>query len=91
MSTTCTDVWSVAGWGNKKLLCQNSATYQSANGDSGGPTITLYGDGSVSATGQHWGRFSNGSTQWAWFSPMHQIITELYDNYGYAFFSPFVY
>jgi hypothetical protein len=89
---TCIDVYGPGGATDKVLLCQNTALYLSDDGDSGAPVITLYGDGSVSATGQHWGNYSSNSAfYYSYFSAMYMVLGEFYDAFGSMFLSPFEY
>lgn len=93
VTASCIDVYNVSGWGNKGLLCQCKASYFGTNGDSGAPVITLYGDGTVSATGLHWGNVTqNGTFQYSYFSPMYSVLYDFFYNIpGAQNFSPVVY
>lgn len=88
LSYTCINVYGTNGFGNKDVLCQNYAAYAGALGDSGGPVIALYGDGSVSALGQHWGSTTGGS----YFSAVYMILNEFYSaSNSWLYLSPVVY
>lgn len=54
----------------RTLLCQSRATYSSMGGDSGGPVVEVWPDGTVVARGIHWR--SNGG-----FSPINAVLAEL--------------
>jgi hypothetical protein len=92
VSTSCTNVWGISGWGSKELLCQNKASYFSNNGDSGAPVIALYSGTTGGALGQHWGNATTGGVfQYSWFSPMYAVLNDLYALSGSPNYSPVVY
>jgi len=93
VTVACGDYYNISGWGNKGLLCQSKASYYAWDGDSGAPVITLYGDGTVSATGMHWGNVTvNGVWQVSYFSPTYSILDEFFSRIpGYQNFNPVVY
>lgn len=54
----------------RTMLCQAEASYESAEGDSGGPVVEVWPDGTLVARGIHW-RGGGG------FSPMNSALQEL--------------
>lgn len=56
-----------------RTLCNGIGSYESSTGDSGGPVIEPFGDGSAWAVGVHHG--SGGR-----FSPMYAVLNELYEG-----------
>ena len=90
VTSTCTDVWSITGWTNGRLLCQGGANYVAVKGDSGSPVITAFGDWTAWATGLHWGVNAKSGT--AWFSSMDAVLSEFYDRLpGNPYLSPVTY
>lgn len=85
---TCVDVWGITDWPGGRFLCQGKANYTSVNGDSGGPVITAFGDGTAWATGINWGHNATN----AWFSSMDAVLNEFFMRLpGFPYLSPVMY
>jgi hypothetical protein len=92
VEATCEDVFNIAGWTNGALLCQGRAAYFSQDGDSGAPVIELFGDGTAWAVGIHWGNYTSAGVLHSRFSPMNNVLNELYTRLpGSPYFSPVQY